>query len=135
MTATATAANQLESFNPATGASLGAVNVTAPQDVPAVVASIAKVQPFWAQLTLRDRARYLERAAQVLIDECDEIRDLVVAEQGKPRNEAFAMEVLPTIDALHWIAGEGRQILADEPVAMPQLFLKTKHTAFTYEPL
>ncbi len=135
MTATASATDQLESFNPATGARLGAVTVTAPDDVAAVVAGVAQVQPFWAQLTLRDRARYLERAGQVLIDESDEIRDLIVAEQGKPRNEAFAMEVLPTIDALHWIAGEGRRILADEPVPMPQLFLKTKQTAFTYEPL
>jgi acyl-CoA reductase-like NAD-dependent aldehyde dehydrogenase len=135
MTAIATHADQLQSFNPATGACLGAVSVTAPDDVPAVVASIAQVQPFWAQLTLGDRARYLERAAQVLIDESDEIRDLVVAEQGKPRNEAFAMEVLPTIDALHWMAGEGQRILADERVSMPQLFLKTKRSAFTYEPL
>ena len=87
------------------------------------------------QLTLRDRARYLERAAQVLIDESDEIRDLIVAEQGKPRNEAFSMEILPTIDALHWIAREGQEILADEKIPMPQLFLKTKHSAFTYEPL
>jgi succinate-semialdehyde dehydrogenase/glutarate-semialdehyde dehydrogenase len=135
MTATAAATDQLQSYNPATGAALGAVGVTAPEEVPAVVAGIAQVQPFWAQLTLRDRARYLERAAQVLIDESDEIRDLIVAEQGKPRNEAFAMEVLPTIDALHWIAGEGQRILADESVPMPQLFLKTKQTAFTYEPL
>src|SRR5947209_1297171 len=135
MTATATAADRLQSSNPATGAALGAVSVTAPDDVAGVVASIAQVQPFWAQLTLRDRARYLERAAQVLIDESDDIRDLIVAEQGKPRNEAFAMEVLPTIDALRWIAGEGQRILADEPVAMPQLFLKTKRSAFPYEPL
>src|SRR6201997_4587324 len=93
------------------------------------------VQRFWAQLTLKDRARYLERAAQVVIDEGDEIRDLIVREQGKPRNEAFSMEVLPTIDALTWIAGEGPQILADEKIPMPQLFLKTKRSAFTYEPL
>ena len=72
-----------------------------------MVDAVAQVQPFWAQLTLRDRARYLERAAQVLIDESDEIRDLIVSEQGKPRNEAFSMEVLPTIDALHWIARRG----------------------------
>jgi len=103
--------------------------------VAVVVEQVAQVQPFWAALTLSDRARYLERAAQVLIDESDEIRDLIAAEQGKPRNEAFAMEVLPTIDALHWIAGEGRRLLADERVPMPQLFLKTKQSAFTYEPL
>src|SRR6516225_7648614 len=131
----ATTTAELESLNPATGERVGAVAITSPDDVQAVVDAVAQVQPFWAQLTLRDRARYLERAAQVLIDESDEIRDLIVAEQGKPRNEAFAMEVLPTIDALHWIAGKGQRILADEKIPMPQLFLKTKSSAFTYEPL
>jgi acyl-CoA reductase-like NAD-dependent aldehyde dehydrogenase len=126
---------RLHSFSPATGAALGSVAVTAPGDIQAVVDQVAQVQPFWAQLTLRDRARYLERAAQVLIDEADEIRDLIVTEQGKPRVEAFSMEILPTIDALRWIAHEGQVILADEKVPMPQMFLKTKHSAFTYEPL
>jgi len=130
-----TATRTLESFNPATGARLGAVNVTAPEDVQAVVDEVAAVQPFWAALPLADRARYLERAVQVLIDESDEIRDLIANEQGKPRNEAFAMELLPTIDALGWIAREGQQILADEKVPMPQLFLKTKHSTLVYEPL
>jgi acyl-CoA reductase-like NAD-dependent aldehyde dehydrogenase len=126
---------QLESLNPATGEQIGTVPVTAPEDVQAIVAAVAKVQPFWAQLTLGDRARYLERAAQVVIDEADEIRDLLVREQGKPRNEAFSMEVLPTIDALRWIGHAGMEILADEKIPMQQLFLKTKSSAFTYEPL
>jgi succinate-semialdehyde dehydrogenase/glutarate-semialdehyde dehydrogenase len=100
-----------------------------------VVDGVAQVQPFWEQLTLADRARYLERAAQVLIDEADDIRDLITREQGKPRTEAFSMELLPTIDALRWIGLEGRRILADEKIPMPQLFLKLKRSAFTYEPL
>lgn len=125
----------LESFSPATGERLGSVPVTSPEDVPRVVDEVAVVQPFWAQLTLADRARYLERAAQVLIDEGDEIRDLIVSEQGKPRNEAFSMEVLPTIDALHWIARAGQGLLADEKIPMSQLFFKTKRAAFSYEPI
>ncbi len=133
--AATTQAAMLESFNPSTGALLGSVPVTPPEDVQAVVAAVAQVQPVWSQLRLRDRALYMLRAAQVVIDEADEIRDLIVAEQGKPRNEAFSMEILPTIDALNWIAGEGQEILADEQIAMPQLFLKTKQSAFTYEPL
>jgi acyl-CoA reductase-like NAD-dependent aldehyde dehydrogenase len=131
----ATASGQLESFSPATGERLGAVALTPPVEVAAIVAGVAQVQPFWAQLTLADRARYLERAAQVLIDESDDIRDLIVREQGKPRNEAFTMEILPTIDALQWIGRAGREILADEKIPMPQLFLKTKRSAFAYEPL
>jgi succinate-semialdehyde dehydrogenase/glutarate-semialdehyde dehydrogenase len=127
--------DQLESHNPATGGRIGSVPLTAPDDVQSVVDAVASVQRFWAQLTLSDRARYLERAAQVLIDEADDIRDLIVREQGKPRNEAFSMEVLPTIDALHWIARAGVEILADEEIPTPQLFLKTKSSAFTFEPL
>ncbi len=134
MEATATTA-ALESVNPATGERLGAVALTAPEDVQEVVAAVAKVQPFWAQLRLADRARYLGRAAQVLIDESDEIRDLIVREQGKPRNEAFSMELLPTIDALRWIAGAGQRLLADEKIPMRQLYFRTKSAAFTYEPL
>ncbi len=130
-TATAT----LESVSPSTGAVVGAVPTTAPNQVQPVVESVARVQPFWAQLTLADRARYMERAAQVVIDESDQIRDLIASEQGKPRNEAFSMEILPTIDALRWIAGEGQRILADEKIPMSQLFLKTKRSAFVYEPL
>jgi succinate-semialdehyde dehydrogenase/glutarate-semialdehyde dehydrogenase len=128
-------ASEVESFNPATGERIGAVPITPADEVQAVVDAVAKVQPFWSQLTLLDRARYLERAAQVLIDETDEIRDLIVREQGKPRNEALSMELLPTIDALRWIARAGPKLLGDEELEMPQLFLKGKSAAFTYEPL
>jgi succinate-semialdehyde dehydrogenase/glutarate-semialdehyde dehydrogenase len=130
-----TAVAELESFNPATGERLGAVPATPPEQVQAIVDAVGIVQPFWAQLTLHDRARYLERTAQVLIDETDEIRDLIVREQGKPRNEAFTMEILPTIDSLRWIARAGVEVLDDERLDMPQLYLKTKSAAFTYEPL
>jgi acyl-CoA reductase-like NAD-dependent aldehyde dehydrogenase len=131
----ATAVAHLESFNPATGEPIGSVAATPPEHVQAVVDSVARVQPAWGQLTLEARGRYLERAAEVLLDESDEIRDLIAREQGKPRNEAFSMELLPTIDALKWIAKAGVEILSEEKVPMPQLFLKTKRSAFVYEPL
>ncbi|HEY2438506.1 MAG TPA: aldehyde dehydrogenase family protein [Solirubrobacteraceae bacterium] len=131
----ATTTAELESFDPVTGERLGSVATTAPEHVQQVVDAVAQVQPFWAQLTRRDRGRYLERTAQVLIDETDAIRDLIVHEQGKPRNEAFAMELLPTIDALQWLARSGTGILADEKLHMPQPYFKTKRAAFTYEPL
>ena len=52
----ATATAGLESFSPATGELVGSVPITAPGEVQAAVDAVAKVQPFWAQLTLRDRA-------------------------------------------------------------------------------
>ncbi len=130
-----TAISQLESFNPATGELVGSVPITAPEDVQSVLDAVAAVQPAWARLSLAQRGAYLERAAQVMLERSDEIRDLIVREQGKPRNEAFSMEILPTVDALGWIARSGAEILADEKIPMPQAFLKTKRSSFVYEPL
>ena len=45
------------------------------------------------------------------------------------------MELLPTVDALHWCAKAGPKILADEKVRMSQAFLATKKSRFTYEPI
>jgi succinate-semialdehyde dehydrogenase/glutarate-semialdehyde dehydrogenase len=125
----------LESFNPATGERLGAVPVTAPASVQSVVDDVAEVQPFWAQLQLADRARYMRRAAQVIIDHLDELTTLLTKEQGKPRAESYSMELVPTIDALHWIADHGRKILADEKIRYTQPFFLGKRSKFVYEPL
>jgi acyl-CoA reductase-like NAD-dependent aldehyde dehydrogenase len=126
---------ELESFNPATGEYVGAVPTVTPGEVQAVVDDVAGVQPFWAQLPLADRARYMRRAAQAIIDDLDDIARLLSSEQGKPINESYVMELLPTIDALHWIADHGEEILGDEKLKNPQIFLKQKKAWFSYEPL
>jgi succinate-semialdehyde dehydrogenase/glutarate-semialdehyde dehydrogenase len=125
----------LDSFNPATGEIIGSVPTITPEQVQAVVDDVAAVQPFWAQLSLADRARYLRRAGQVLLDQSDEIAELLSREQGKPRLESFTMELLPTIDLLHWCADHGPRILGDEPIPHPQLMLKQKKSKFSYEPI
>ena len=124
----------LESFNPATGDLVGTVETIRPAKVQSVVDDVAEVQPFWAALSLEDRARYMRRAIDVLIAELDEIAELLTAEQGKPRVESYTMELLPTVDSLKWIADNGPQILSDEKLSMP-LFLKSKSAKFTYEPI
>jgi acyl-CoA reductase-like NAD-dependent aldehyde dehydrogenase len=126
---------ELQSHNPTTGELVGAVPTITPGQVQSVVDDVAAVQPFWAQLSLADRARYLRRAAQVLLDQSDEVAELLTREQGKPRLESYTMELLPTIDALHWIANDGPRILADERIPYPQLLLKQKKSKFVYEPI
>ena len=126
---------KLESFNPATGELVGTVETITPSQLDDVVGAVAEAQPFWAQLSLADRARYMRRAADVLVDEMDEVAQLLTREQGKPITESYTMEILPTIDALHWCADAAPGILADEKVSHPQLFLKTKRSFFSYEPL
>jgi acyl-CoA reductase-like NAD-dependent aldehyde dehydrogenase len=126
---------KLESFNPTTGELVGTVQTIEPGEVEAVAAEVAEIQPFWAQLSLADRARYMRRAADVLVDEMDEVAKLLSREQGKPIVESYTMELLPTIDALHWCADDGPEILGDEKVPYPQVFLKAKRSFFSYEPI
>jgi acyl-CoA reductase-like NAD-dependent aldehyde dehydrogenase len=125
----------LESFSPATGARLGGVPALEPGEVQAVVDDVAGVQPFWAELPLAERGRYMRRTAQVVIDNLEQLAALMAREQGKSINECYTMELLPTIDALHWIAEEGPRILGDEKIPYPQLFFKQKRSIFSYEPL
>jgi acyl-CoA reductase-like NAD-dependent aldehyde dehydrogenase len=129
------AQSTLESFNPATGELVGSVATITPDQVQGVVDDVARVQPAWAELPPQDRARYLRRAADALLDDIDQIAELLVQEQGKPRVEAYTMELLPTVDALHWCAKAGPKILADEKVRMSQAFLLSKRSYFSYEPL
>jgi succinate-semialdehyde dehydrogenase/glutarate-semialdehyde dehydrogenase len=125
----------LESFNPATGELVGTVATIAPEQVQGVVDDVARVQPAWAELPAQTRATYMRRAADALLDELDEIAELLVREQGKPRTEAYTMELLPTVDALHWCAKAGPKVLADEKVRMAQAFTLSKSAHFSYEPI
>src|SRR3954451_320060 len=125
----------LESFNPATGELVGTVETITPADVPGVAADVAEVQPFWAELSLDERARYLRRAADVLVDEVDDVCKLLTAEQGKPITESYTMEVVPTIDVLRWCAAHAPKILDDEPLSMSQPLFATKKAKLSYEPL
>jgi acyl-CoA reductase-like NAD-dependent aldehyde dehydrogenase len=127
--------DRLASFNPATGERVGDVPTVTPAQVQSVVDDVGEVQPFWAQLSLAERARYMRRATQVVVDHADEIAELLTREQGKPRIEAYTMEVMPTIDLLDWCASNGQKILADEPIKYTQLMLKQKKSFFSYEPI
>jgi acyl-CoA reductase-like NAD-dependent aldehyde dehydrogenase len=125
---------ELESFSPIDGARLGAVPTVTPADVQSVVDDVASVQPFWAQLPLSDRARYMRRAGQAIIDQLDDLAALLTREQGKPLAESYVMELVPTIDCLRWLADAGPGILADERIPLP-IFMKQKRARFAYEPL
>lgn len=129
------AAGTLESFNPATGELIGSVPTITPDQVQGVVDEVALVQPFWAELSLDDRARYMKRAAREIVDNIDELASLLSREQGKPITEAHSMEMTPTVDMLHWVAKNGPKILTDEKVRFNQPFLMHKSARFHFQPL
>ncbi len=124
-----------ESLEPLTGAVLGAVALTPPEAVAGAVAAAAAVQPLWAELRLADRARYLRRAAQVLIDDAEALAVLVAREQGRPRTEAELMELLPAVETLLWLAEEGPGILGPHRIGLARTFFPRKRARTVQAPL
>ena len=45
----------------------------------------------------------------IVLERADEIADVVVAETGKPRIEAFTSELFPALDTLAWLADAGAE--------------------------
>ena len=108
--------------------------VTPPDDVARAVDDAHAVQPLWAQLRLSDRARYMRRAAQALIDERRELVELIAREQGRPVAEAELMEVLPSIETLLWLAEQGPRTLGEHRVGLSKTFFLRKRVRVTHEP-
>jgi acyl-CoA reductase-like NAD-dependent aldehyde dehydrogenase len=124
----------LEARNPATGEPLGSVEATPPERIDEVVEAVRKVQPLWALLRVKDRARYMRRMAQAVIDEFDELEKILAREQGRPRAEIAALELLPAIDALIWVAEDGAEALGARRVGIHRSMSIAKRARVTYEP-
>ncbi|HEX5307655.1 MAG TPA: aldehyde dehydrogenase family protein [Solirubrobacteraceae bacterium] len=99
-----------------------------------LVYEVAKVQPLWALLRVGDRARYMLGMAQAVIDELDELRETIAAEQRRPRTEVAVLELLAAIDALKWIGREGGGVLGDRRVPVHRSLALTKRARVAYEP-
>jgi acyl-CoA reductase-like NAD-dependent aldehyde dehydrogenase len=127
-------AERLTARDPASGAVLGTVACTAPERVEEVVAAVTKVQPLWALLRVRDRARYMGRMAQAVIDDFDELEKTLAREQGRPRAEIAALELLAAIDALKWIAEDGADALEGRRVGVSRSMAPAKRAIIAFEP-
>jgi acyl-CoA reductase-like NAD-dependent aldehyde dehydrogenase len=125
----------LSSVAPATGEALGTVAVASQHDVLQAVAEARAVQGLWAQLRLSDRARYMARAAQAVIDEADELVALICSEQGRPRTEVEIGELLPAIETLQWLGEAGPGILSGERAGLSRVLHPLTRARWSYEPL
>jgi succinate-semialdehyde dehydrogenase/glutarate-semialdehyde dehydrogenase len=120
--------------NPATGEALDSVLTTPPERIDGVVEAVAKVQPLWALLRVKDRARYMRRMAQAVIDDFDQLQAALAREQGRPRGEIATLELLAAIDALIWIADDGAKVLGARRVGIHRSMSPVKRARIAYEP-
>jgi succinate-semialdehyde dehydrogenase/glutarate-semialdehyde dehydrogenase len=120
--------------DPATGEALGSVSRTPPESIDGVVEAVEKVQPLWALLRVKDRARYMRRMAQAVIDDFEALELALAREQGRPRGEIATLELLAAIDALIWIAEDGAKVLGGRRVGVNRSMSPVKRARIAYEP-
>ena len=95
----------------------------------------AQVQPLWSQLRVADRARYLRRAAQAVVDELDELLPLFAQAHDRTPGEVATLEVLPAIDGLTWLADDGAGALKQHRLGVPRGTHPLTRARLVYTPL
>jgi acyl-CoA reductase-like NAD-dependent aldehyde dehydrogenase len=88
-------------------------------------------QPAWAATPLERRAAVIEAAARTLSGEARAMAEAVTAASGRAGAAAWSAEVIPTLDALRWLARAGARALAPRPLRRSLLqwyFRATRHT-------
>src|SRR6266536_2318387 len=116
MTGQRAATQTLPSFDPATGAVVGEVRSAMPDEVRRAVARARAAQPGWAALSVQERARWMGRVRRRMNLRMDEVLATICRETGKPRAEAVAHDVLPSLLTMAYLERIAPRALRSERV-------------------
>lgn len=119
--------------NPATLEPLREVPVTTFEELARAERRARAAQRQWCGRSFRERAEALYRYREALLDQGERIADVLTAETGKPRSDAWAVELLYVCDAISYWAKNAERFLADQRIR-PHL-LRTKVAYSTYVPM
>jgi acyl-CoA reductase-like NAD-dependent aldehyde dehydrogenase len=119
--------------SPATLAKVAEIPVTTPDEIVAAAARARAAQRGWATLSFSERARALYRFRDALLDDAERFADVLTAETGKPRGDAYGVELIYVCDAISYWGKNAEAFLRDERV-WPHL-LKNKAAYSTYSPV
>ena len=122
----------IQNTAPATGQPQPAVPVDPPEAVADAVRAARAAQPAWAALTFTERRDVLLRFKDELLKAVDEVSDLLIEENGKPRFEALTTEILTVADLTRFYAKRARRLLRDE--RLPLHLFPHKKSLLRYSP-
>ena len=128
-------AEELVSYNPATGAEVGRVEIDRAEDVQAAVERSREIFHKWKTTGFAERRRVVMHAREVILAEMDEIAHLISAESGKPFGEAIAMEIAPVLDLMQWIARGAEKMLRPRRVNIGLYSMFGRSSKIVYHPL
>ena len=126
---------EIIAHDPSTAEEIGRVPLMDAGQVAAAVNSSRVAQPAWAKLSYRERARFILRARQIVLDQLEEIAQLISRETGKPKSEAISMEIVPTLDLMHYFAHNAQHLLDRRKIDLGQYNFMARSSYIVYKPL
>jgi succinate-semialdehyde dehydrogenase/glutarate-semialdehyde dehydrogenase len=121
--------------NPATGEEIGRVPVYDSFQIVEALKRARIAQPAWASLSYKQRAQIILRAREIVLRDLESIAELISRETGKPKPEAMSMEVVPTLDLMHYFAVNTAELLTPTRIDIGQYGLMGRSSRVIYKPL
>jgi acyl-CoA reductase-like NAD-dependent aldehyde dehydrogenase len=106
---------------------LSEVQVTAPSQIPELVARARKAQAAHAARSVDERAKLLNAFKNAILRRGDALTKALMAETGKPEPEAWLHDVVPTADLAAYWSVEGPLLLAAVEPTLDALNYPGKH--------
>lgn len=103
---------ELNVVNPANGQIVGSVPIGGEEEANKAIDAAHDAFQSWSQTTAYERATYLKRLYELMIEHRDELAQIMTMEMGKPINESIG-EVTNAADFLEWFAEEGKRVYGE----------------------
>jgi acyl-CoA reductase-like NAD-dependent aldehyde dehydrogenase len=126
---------EIVSYDPGTGAELGRVPLASPEEVAGAVSRARAAQPAWASLAFKERSRVILKAREIMLGQTEDLATLISRETGKPVSEAISMEVVPTLDTMHYFATHTAKLLRPQKIDIGQYGLMGRSSRIVYKPM
>ena len=104
--------NVLEVKNPANGELVGTVSMVGKIETNQAIEAAHKAFPKWAALTGEERGGYLNKVAEKMSEQKEELAQLITLEMGKSIHNA-RYEVNSSISFFQWYAEEAKRVYGD----------------------
>ncbi|MER3632667.1 MAG: aldehyde dehydrogenase, partial [Blastocatellia bacterium] len=127
---------EIISINPATGQEIARVQQSTTDEIASAVAAARRCfSSQWSRTSFSNRRQLLLRARGIILEEMDSIAKLISAESGKPFGEAIAMEIVPVLDLMRWVASDAEKILRPRKIRIGLYALLGRSSRIEYKPL
>ncbi len=127
--------DEIVSYNPATAQEIGRARNRSAEEVNHAVEKSRAAFLHWRETSFRERARFVMRAREVILENLDDIARLISDESGKPVTESLSAEIAPVLDLMQYFARNAAKILKPERIDIGQLKFLGRSSKIIYKPL